>query len=68
VETFVYGERGHRALGGWSTPPRECFTALLDDFVAMVASGTTTHPCDVRRGLHLQRVLEAARRRAGVAE
>jgi predicted dehydrogenase len=64
VEVSVYGEHGQRALGGWSTPPGECFTALLDDFVAMVASGTTTHPCDVRRGLHLQRVLHTARGKA----
>ncbi|GDY30716.1 Gfo/Idh/MocA family protein [Gandjariella thermophila] len=68
AELFVYGEHGHRALGGWNTPPRECFTALLDDFVAMVASGTTTHPCDVRRGLHLQHLLHAARRAAGQAD
>lgn len=67
VEISVYGEHGHRALPGWSTPPAECFTALLDDFVAMVASGTTTHPCDVWRGLHLQRLLDAARRKAAPA-
>jgi predicted dehydrogenase len=67
VEISVYGGHGQRALGGWTTPPGECFTALLDDFVAMVASGTTTHPCDVRRGLHLQRVLHSARDRAVAA-
>ncbi len=32
---------------------------MLDDFVAMVHSGTTEHPCDAQRGLHLQRVIEA---------
>jgi hypothetical protein len=32
---------------------------LLDDFVALVQSGTTTHPCDAQRGLHLQRVIDA---------
>jgi hypothetical protein len=33
--------------------------------VAMVDSGTTAHECDVRRGLHLQRIIDLARRRAG---
>jgi hypothetical protein len=27
----------------------------------MIASGTTAHPCDVRRGLHLQGLIERAR-------
>lgn len=62
VEFSVYGEHGYRSLSGRDTPPLECFTNLLDDFVAMVVSGTTTHPCDVRRGLHLQWVLDTAYR------
>ncbi|SFP75028.1 Predicted dehydrogenase [Amycolatopsis arida] len=59
VEFAVYGERGFRALAGRSEPA-EAYTALVDDFAAMVASGTRTHPCDIRRGLHLQRLLAQA--------
>ncbi|MGI5503539.1 Gfo/Idh/MocA family protein [Lentzea sp. CA-135723] len=60
----VFGENGHRTLTNRDTPAAECFTNLLDDFVAMVHSGTVTHECDVRRGLHLQRVIDQARRKA----
>lgn len=65
AEVAVYGTHGHRAF---ARPPGvgvDRFTVLLDDFVAMVATGTTTHPCDVRRGLHVQRVLARAREVAG---
>jgi predicted dehydrogenase len=61
----VFGTNGARTLSSRDTPALECFTNLLDDFVAMVHSGTTTHECDVRRGLHLQRVIDLARRKAG---
>ncbi|MFD5825301.1 Gfo/Idh/MocA family protein [Lentzea sp. NPDC060358] len=61
----VFGTHGARTLTNRDTPALECFTNLLDDFVAMVHSGTTTHECDVRRGLHLQRIIDLARRRAG---
>lgn len=37
--------------------PTERYAVLLDDFVALVESGTAEHPLDVRRGLHVQRVL-----------
>lgn len=61
----VFGEHGHRTLSSRDTSAQDCFTNLLDDFVAMVHSGTTAHECDVRRGLHLQRVIELARNKAG---
>lgn len=64
TELSVYGEHGYRALTGSFPHPLECYTALVDDFVAMVHSGTTRHSCDVQRGLHLQRVLDKARRLA----
>jgi predicted dehydrogenase len=60
----VYGEHGHRELSGRATPARDCFAVLLDELVDMVHSGQTSHPCDVHRGLHLQRVLHAARAKA----
>jgi predicted dehydrogenase len=59
VEFGVYGDHGYRTLPGRDTPADQCYTALLDDFVAMVHSGTTTHPVDAQRGLHLQRVIDA---------
>ncbi|WP_410656081.1 Gfo/Idh/MocA family protein [Amycolatopsis sp. lyj-112] len=65
VEVAVYGEHGYRTLGRKPGSANESFTALLDDFAAMAACGTTTHPCDVRRGLHLQKLIERARELAG---
>ena len=61
VEVAVYGHHGFRSLGRKPGAAPECYTALLDDFAAMIATGTTSHPCDVHRGLHLQRVLDEAR-------
>ncbi|MDT7799751.1 MAG: hypothetical protein QOI78_3184 [Actinomycetota bacterium] len=61
VEVAVWGEHGYRTLGRKPGSASESYTALLDDFAAMIASGTTAHPCDVRRGLHLQGLLERAR-------
>ncbi|MFI9008916.1 Gfo/Idh/MocA family protein [Actinosynnema sp. NPDC053489] len=63
AEVVVYGEHGHRVLADRGTTAQQAFTNLLDDFVAMVDSGTTEHPLDVRRGLHLQRVIDLARRK-----
>lgn len=54
----VYGEHGFRALGRKPAAGPDSYTALLDDFAAMIATGTTSHPCDVHRGLHLQRILD----------
>jgi hypothetical protein len=36
----------------------DCYATLLDELVAMIAEGRTEHPLDVRRGLHLQRVID----------
>lgn len=65
VEVAVFGEHGYRTLGRKPGSAGESYTALLDDFAAMAASGTTSHPCDVRRGLHLQKLIERARELAG---
>jgi predicted dehydrogenase len=59
VDFSVYGDHGYRTLPGRDSPADQCYAALLDDFVAMVHSGTTTHPCDAQRGLHLQRIITA---------
>lgn len=63
-EFAVYGEHGYRELTGPFSPAQECYTALLDEFVAMIESGTTRHDCDIQRGLHLQTILDKARRLA----
>ncbi|APU12334.1 MULTISPECIES: Gfo/Idh/MocA family protein [Actinoalloteichus] len=60
-ELTVFGEHGHREFRGTTMEPATSYAALLDDFVAMVHSGLHEHPCDVRRGLHLQRILASAR-------
>jgi predicted dehydrogenase len=65
VELAVYGEHGYRTLGRQPGSANESYTALLDDFAAMVACGTTEHPCDVHRGLHLQRLIHDARALTG---
>jgi predicted dehydrogenase len=57
VDFSVYGDHGYRTLPGRESPADQCYTALLDDFVAMVHSGTVTHPCDAQRGLHIQRII-----------
>lgn len=64
TDLSLYGEHGYRELPERSTTAQASFAALLDDFVAMVRAGRTDHPCDLRRGLHLQRVLEVAARMA----
>jgi predicted dehydrogenase len=60
VEFAVFGEHGYRSLGRRQGAANDSYTSLLDDFAAMVASGTTSHDCDVHRGLHLQRVIHQA--------
>ncbi|WP_091805775.1 Gfo/Idh/MocA family protein [Prauserella marina] len=65
VEFSVYGDAGLRTLVRKRTSESEAYTALLDDFAAMIASGTRRHPCDVHRGVHLQRVLAECLRLAG---
>jgi predicted dehydrogenase len=61
IEFAVYGQHGYRALGRRPGAAGESYTSMLDDFAAMVASGTTGHDCDVHRGLHLQRIIHQAR-------
>jgi predicted dehydrogenase len=61
----VYGTAGLRALEPRSTSAADCYSAMLDDLVAMIREGATAHPCDVHRGLHLQRLIASARTLAG---
>ncbi|MGB3440842.1 MAG: Gfo/Idh/MocA family oxidoreductase [Actinophytocola sp.] len=52
----VHGPRGFLAFDASGDAPAR-YAVLLDDFVRLVESGTAEHPLDVRRGLHLQRLL-----------
>jgi predicted dehydrogenase len=65
VEFDVYGGGGLRALTPRQTPPLQCFATLLDELATMIRSGTTAHPCDVHRGVHLQRIIDEVRRIGG---
>ncbi|HEV3355225.1 MAG TPA: Gfo/Idh/MocA family oxidoreductase [Pseudonocardiaceae bacterium] len=60
VETSIYGEHGLLMLTGRNSSSANCFAALLDDLLTMIATGITQHACDVRRGAHLQRVIDQA--------
>lgn len=64
LEFDVYGGGGLVALSARRTPAPECFATLLDELAAMIHSGATAHPCDVRRGLHVQRIIERVREQA----
>ena len=54
----VFGTNGYRELDATGDAQAR-YAALLSDFVSMVHNDATTHPCDIRRGLHLQRLLRA---------
>jgi predicted dehydrogenase len=57
----LYGEHGHSVMPGRTTPAADSYAVLLDEFVAMTRGGVRAHPLDVHHGLHLQRVIDAAR-------
>jgi predicted dehydrogenase len=54
----VFGAHGYRGFDA-SGDAAARYAALLDDFVGQIRDNRTTHPCDIRRGLHLQRLLGA---------
>ncbi|MGJ0119966.1 Gfo/Idh/MocA family protein [Williamsia sp. MIQD14] len=53
----VHGPHGVVELTERSTPPPDCFAVLIDEFLDAVATGAD-HPCDARRGLHIQGILD----------
>lgn len=65
IEFAVYGEHGLRVLGREPDSQAASYAALLDDFTAMIDSGVREHPCDVHRGVHLQRILAECHELAG---
>ena len=60
VSYRLFGTNGVSELAGRHTSGQDSYAVLLDEFTELAAAGRTEHPCDVRRGLHLQRVLEMA--------
>ena len=54
----VFGAHGYSQLDGTGDAQGR-YATLLDDFVGMVGDNRTTHPCDIRRGLHIQHLLRA---------
>jgi predicted dehydrogenase len=52
----VHGPSGFLSYDA-SGVAQDRYAVLLDDFVALVAEDRPEHPLDVRRGLHLQRLL-----------
>lgn len=52
----VHGPRGFLPFDASGEAP-DRYATLLDDFVDLVDSTTAEHPLDVRRGLHVQRIL-----------
>ena len=52
----VHGPHGFLAFDA-SGDASARYAVLLDDFVRLVSDNTAEHPLDVRRGLHLQRLL-----------
>ncbi len=57
---YVWGEAGRSIMptSGWD--PVDCLRTALSELLAMAVSGEVKHPCDVRLGRDIGRVLAAA--------
>jgi len=53
----LHGSEGYLELNRRETPATECYAVMLDEFLAAVDGEWSGHPCDIRRGLHLQRAI-----------
>lgn len=65
AEFAVYGKGGYQSFARRPGMALECYTTMLDDVAAMIDRAAVRHPCDIRRGLHLQRILAEAATLAG---
>jgi predicted dehydrogenase len=54
----VFGANGYRELDATGDASAR-FAALLDELTAMIRAGRTEHRVDIRRGLHIQRLLRS---------
>lgn len=62
----VFGSNGYLYLDATGDATGR-YAALLDEFVELVRTGATEHPTDIRRGLHIQRLLHAVTTRVAAA-
>jgi predicted dehydrogenase len=60
VGVTLYGSAGRLAMPTPVTSSVDCYARLLDELVPLIRTGRTSHPLDVHRGLHLQRLIEHA--------
>jgi predicted dehydrogenase len=62
---YVWGEAGRSIMPSTGWDPVECLRVALSELIAMADSGQVSHPCDVRFGREVHRVLAAAATQAG---
>jgi predicted dehydrogenase/GNAT superfamily N-acetyltransferase len=61
-ELYLWGEPGRRVLPAAAGEPSDALRLALAELAANARAGRTEHPCDVRLGLHVVRVLADAQR------
>ncbi len=61
VDTRIWGAHGQQVLPDWTITPEQALGNLISQLIELVATGEREHPCDVRRGTHLQSLIEVAR-------
>ena len=57
---YVWGEAGRSVMPSAVWDPVECLRTALTELIATAEAGETSHPCDVRFGRDINRVLAAA--------
>ncbi|UVS76575.1 Oxidoreductase family, NAD-binding Rossmann fold [Actinokineospora sp. UTMC 2448] len=62
TEVSVYGEHGYREVVGRATDPSDSFAIAMDRFIELIERNQPGHDLDVRRGLHLARIVDAVRK------
>lgn len=60
TEVELFGPDGDLALDARDCPREVWVAAIRERFAAVAAAGATPHDLDVQRGLHLQRLVDAA--------
>jgi predicted dehydrogenase len=65
MNLYVWGEAGRSILPVTPAVPVECLGTAVTELLAMAASGQVSHPCDVRLGRDIVRVLAAAQGQLG---
>jgi hypothetical protein len=60
VEMTLWGLAGVESVPGDPSEPVDALTRALHDLIDQVTTGTTRHPCDVRFGAEITRILADA--------